>query len=116
MGAFEQLLAALGQMVEERDGFKLYKSFGDGTFLKEKDGGYRSGKTKAGEGVKIVIMVDANGLPITFNTASASPHESTLVDPFFDFTVTVDFPERIIGDKAYHSDNINARMREIGVG
>lgn len=115
MGAFEQLLAALGQMVEERDGFKLYECFVDGTFSKAKGGGDGIGCTKAGKGVKIMIMVDANGLPIAVNTGSASPHESTLVEPLFDFMVTVDFPERLIGDKAYDSDKLDARMKEIGV-
>jgi transposase len=92
MGAFEQLLAALGQMVEERDGFKLCECFVDGTFSKAKGGGDGIGCTKAGKGVKIMIMVDARGLPIAVNTGSASPHESTLVEPLFDFMVTVDFP------------------------
>ncbi|MEI7929342.1 MAG: hypothetical protein WCH40_12385 [Verrucomicrobiales bacterium] len=45
-------------------------------------------------------MVDAKGLPIAVNTGSASPHESHLVEPLFDLMVTVDFPERLIGDRA----------------
>jgi len=48
MGAFASLLAELGAMVEERDGFKLYECFVDGTFSKAKGGGDGIGCTKAG--------------------------------------------------------------------
>ena len=87
----------------------------DDTFFKAKGGGDGIGCTKAGKGVKIMIMVDANGLPIAVNTGSAIPHDSTLVEPLFDFMVTVDLPEPLIGDKAYDSDKLDARMEEIGV-
>lgn len=59
--------------------------------------------------------MDANGLPIAVNTGSASPHESSLVEPLFDFMVTVDFPEKLIGDKAYDSDKLDQIMAEKGV-
>jgi len=100
MGAFEALLADIGSMVEERDGFKLYECDVDGTFSKAKGGGDGIGCTKTGKGMKMMIMVDAKGLPIAVNTGSASPHESHLVEPLFDLMVTVDFPERLIGDRA----------------
>jgi len=63
LGAFEALLAALGSIVKERKGFRLYECYIDGTFSKAKGGGDGVGCTKAGKGVKIMIMVDANGLP-----------------------------------------------------
>lgn len=115
MGAFESLLAEVGSLVEDDKGFKLYECYIDGTFSKAKGGGDGIGCTKAGKGVKIMIMVDAKGLPIAVNTGNASPHESTLVEPLFDFMVTVDFPEKLIGDKAYDSDKLDAAMAEKGV-
>ncbi len=115
MGAFEELLASLGTMVEERNGFRLYECFIDGTFAKAKGGGEGIGCTKVGKGVKIMIMVDARGLPIAVNTGSASPHESRLVEPFFDFMVTVDLPERLIGDRAYDSDKLDSSLGEMSV-
>ncbi|MCW1885442.1 IS5 family transposase [Luteolibacter flavescens] len=115
LGAFEQLLAEVGAMVEERGGFKLYECFIDGTFSKAKGGGDGIGGTKAGKGVKIMIMVDARGLPVAVNTGSASPHESKLVEPLFDFMVTVDFPERLVGDKAYDSDKLDETLAGLGV-
>jgi len=115
MGAFEALLAAMGAIVRERKGFKLYECYIDGTFSKAKGGGDGVGCTKAGKGVKIMIMVDAPGLPIAVNTGSASPHESTLVEPLFDFMISVDFPEKLIGDKAYDSDRLDEALAARGV-
>ena len=57
----------------------------------------------------------APGLPIAVSTGSANPHESTLVEPLFDFMVSVDFPERLIGDKAYDSDALDEAMAKKGV-
>jgi transposase len=115
MGAFESLMAEVGSLVESEEGFKLYECYIDETFSKAKGGGDGIGCTKAGKGVKIMIMVDAKGLPIAVNTGNASPHESTLVEPLFDFMVTVDFPEKLIGDKAYDSDKLDATMAAKGV-
>src|SRR5277367_4406617 len=115
MGAFESLLTELGSMVEERDGFKLYECFVDGTFAKAKGGGDGIGCTRAGKGVKIMIMVDAKGLPVAAYTTTASAHESHLVQRLFDFMVPGQVPERLIGDKAYDDDNLDDQMAEMGV-
>lgn len=109
-GAFEKMLREMGEIVREHSGFKLYECYVDGTFSKAKGGGDGIGCTKAGKGVKIMIMVDAKGLPIAVRTGSASPHESKLVEPLFDFMISVDFPERLIGDKAYDSDRLDEEM------
>lgn len=115
MGAFAQLLVSLGQMIEKRNGFKLYECYIDGTFAKAKGGGDEIECTKVGKGVKLMIMVDTKGLSIAVNTGHASPHESTLLEPLFDFMVSIDFLERLIGDKAYDSDKLDSRMDELGV-
>jgi transposase len=65
------------------------------------------GVTKAGKGVKIMVLVDARGTPVAVDTCSATPHESRLVQGLFDFMLTLDAPERIIGDKAYDSDQLD---------
>ena len=54
-------------------------------FSKAKGGGDGIGCTKAGKGVKIMIMVDAVGLPVAACATSAGPHESTLVQELFNF-------------------------------
>jgi hypothetical protein len=70
--------------VEERGKYRLYDCFVDGTFSKARGGGDGVGKTKAGKRVKIVVLVDARGLPVAVTTGSAAPHESRLVQGMFD--------------------------------
>lgn len=113
-GVFERMLRDAGRVVEERDGFRLYECFIDGTFSKAKGGGDGVGLTKAGKGVKIMVLVDAKGLPVAIETMSARPHESQLVQRLFDFMLTSATPERIIGDKAYDSDELAADLAEQG--
>jgi transposase len=112
---FDQLMDKAGRLVERRGGFKLYECFIDGTFSKAKGGGDGIGCTKAGKGVKIMIMVDAQGLPTAACSTSASPHESGLVQQLFEFMISRDGPERLIGDKAYDSDKLDAQMQAMGV-
>jgi transposase len=68
------------------------------------------GATKRGKGTKIMAMADRAGLPLAVCTASASPHEVTLVDA----TLTARFvkakPDRIIGDRAYDSDGLDEQL------
>lgn len=106
-GVFETIMRDAGGLVEERGGYRLYECFIDGTFSKARGGGDGVGVTKAGKGVKIMILVDARGLPVAVDTCSASPHESKLVQALFDFMLTLEEPERIIGDKAYDSDALD---------
>jgi len=94
-GYFERLMRDAGRCVEERDGFRLYECFIDGTFSKAKGGGDGIGCTKAGKGVKIMVLVDARGLPVAIDTTSASPHESRLVQRLFDFMLPEQPPERL---------------------
>jgi len=114
-GVFERIMREAGRCVEERNGFRLYECYIDGTFCKAKGGGDGIGTTKAGKGVKIMVLVDARGLPVAVETMSASPHESRLVQPLFDFMLTSEMPERIIGDRAYDSDRLDEELAEEGV-
>ncbi|NJL73410.1 MAG: IS5 family transposase [Candidatus Competibacteraceae bacterium] len=114
-GVFESIMRDAGRMVEERGEYRLYECFVDGTFSKARGGGDGIGCTKAGKGVKIMVLVDANGLPVAVDTMSASPHESKLVQGLFDFVLTDELPERIIGDKAYDSDALDAALAEQGM-
>jgi transposase len=106
-GVFENIMRDAGQLVEERGGFRLYECFIDATFTKARGGGDGIGVTKAGKGVKIMVLVDARGVPIAVTAGSATPHESKLVQGMFDFMLTSEMPQRIIGDKAYDSDALD---------
>lgn len=73
------------------------------------------GPTKKGKGTKIMIVVDANGLPIAVHTCSASPAEVTLVHDTLEASCGMDFPSRLIGDKAYDSDSLDAELAQLGI-
>ena len=114
-GVFEKIMRDAGRFVEERGQYKLYECFIDGTFSKARGGGDGIGCTRVGKGVKIMVLVDARGLPVAVDTMSAAPHECTLVQGLFDFMLTEATPERIIGDKAYDSDALDKEMAAKGV-
>lgn len=114
-GVFESVLQDAGRLVEQRDGFRLYECYIDGTFAKARGGGDGIGCTKAGKGVKIMVLVDARGLPVSVETMSAGPHESQLVQQLFDFMLASQLPQRVIGDKAYDSDALDQELARQGV-
>ena len=114
-GVFEAIMRDAGRCVEQRDGYRLYECFIDGTFSKARGGGDGVGCTKAGKGVKIMVLVDARGLPVAVDTTSANPHESRLVQRLFDFMLTDAMPPRVIGDKAYDSDRLDEELAHRGI-
>lgn len=114
-GVFERIIREAGRFVEERGGYRLYECFIDGTFSKARGGGDGIGCTKSGKGVKIMVLVDANGLPVAVETASAQPHEARLVQHLFDFMLTEEMPPRVIGDGAYDSDRLDEELADQGI-
>jgi transposase len=62
-----------------------------------------------------MAMADRFGFPVSVYTASASPHEVTLVQATLAEVFTAEEPERVIGDKAYDSDPLDQELREQGV-
>ena len=54
-----------------------------------------------------MAICDGHGLPLAVHLASASPGEVTLVEPTLEDRFLPDFPERLIGDKAYDSDPLD---------
>ncbi len=62
-----------------------------------------------------MVIADASGLPLAVHTASASPHEVTLVQATLDETVTVGRPRRIVGDRAYDSDPLDKALAAQGI-
>jgi len=104
-----------GHCVEQRGGFRLYECFVDATFSKARQGGDGIGVTRVGKGVKIMLLVDAKGLPLAAYWTEAGPHESRAVQELFNFMVTREMTPRIIGDKAYDSDALDAQLAARGI-
>lgn len=59
-----------------------------------------------------MAVADAAGFPLALHVASASPHEVTLVEDTLECIFTNELPRCLIGDKAYDSDQLDARLEE----
>src|SRR5215216_1373317 len=55
---------------------------------------------------------DGSGLPVSVYAASASPHEITLVEETLAASFAPGEPERLVGDRAYDSDPLDAALAE----
>ena len=75
-------------------------------------GGSGVGPTKRGKGSKIMAIADGHGFPLAVHVASASPHETKLVEPTLDQRFLIEAPKRMIGDRAYDSDPLDQRIQE----
>ena len=73
------------------------------------------GKTKRGKGTKLMALADGSGLPLAVHAASASPHQVTLVGETLASSFVGEQPERLIGDRAYDSDPLDAALGAQGV-
>lgn len=62
-----------------------------------------------------MAVSDRAGLPVAVGVASASPHEVTLVEGLLAGRLTAALPTILIGDRAYDSDPLDERLREVGV-
>jgi transposase len=70
------------------------------------------GPTRRGKGSKIMAISDGHGLPFAVHVASASPHETQLVAVTLEQRFLSPTPERLIGDRAYDSDPLDAEIRQ----
>jgi hypothetical protein len=87
-------------------------------------GGTAVGKTKRGKGTKWMVVVDGRGTPLGAHLDAASPHEVTLLERTL-ATIAVPRahtpgrprprPDRLIGDKAYDSNALRARLAHRGI-
>lgn len=57
-----------------------------------------------------MVLIDGHGLPLGIDTASASPHEVTLIEPLLDKRVLRRRIQRLIYDAAADSDPLRTRL------
>jgi transposase len=57
-----------------------------------------------------MAIADASGFPVAAHIESASPHEVKLVEATIDSSFTQYAPNKLIGDKAYDSDELDKRL------
>jgi IS5 family transposase len=73
------------------------------------------GKTKRGKGTNLMALADGSGLPLAVSVTSASPHEVTLVEQALESRFVDEKPKRLIGDRAYDSDPLDAELESQGI-
>jgi transposase len=62
-----------------------------------------------------MAVADRHGLPIAVWTASGERHETQLVHDTLAARFVAEFPEKLVGDRAYDSDELDAELRDYGV-
>ena len=62
-----------------------------------------------------MALAEFPGLPLAIHLESAAPHEVTLVEPTLEQRLVTQPPQRLIGDKAYDSDKLDAQLNEQGI-
>lgn len=62
-----------------------------------------------------MAVADRNGLPIAIGIASGQRHEAPLVLDTLGARFVRPLPERLIGDRAYDSDPLDAELAQLGV-
>ncbi|BBM69073.1 transposase [Rhodothermus marinus] len=62
-----------------------------------------------------MAIADANGMPLAVLVASASPHETRLVEATLAARFTEARPVRLIGDRAYDSDPLDKALAQQGI-
>jgi transposase len=62
-----------------------------------------------------MAVADRHGLPVAIGIASGQRNEVTLVEETLDARFTKELPKRLIGDRAYDSNKLDARLAERGV-
>jgi transposase len=59
-----------------------------------------------------MAICDRHGLPLAVHVASASPYEPHLVPATLDTRFLAELPPRLIGDRGYDSDLLDAQLRD----
>lgn len=62
-----------------------------------------------------MVLADGNGLPLTADIASASPHEVTLIEPLLEKRLVRRRPRFLLYDQAADSDPLRRRLARRGI-
>lgn len=114
-GTLKNILETLAEDLRSRGELDLSECFIDGTFVAAKKGAQELERPSGAVETKIMAVADGAGFPPTVHTDSASPHEVKLVEETLATRFTDKLPDRLIGDKAYDSDPLDAELAEKGV-
>jgi transposase len=111
-GVLLQLLQKLAEDLRDRGKARSERSVCRRQLQLGEKRGSAIGPTRRGKGSKIMAISDGHGLPLAVHVASASPHETKLVEATLEERFFADLPERLIGDPAYDSDRLDERLMQ----
>jgi len=118
-GVLRDVLETLAQDLHERGELDLSEVSLMALSSWRKKGALR-GENQAGQrheahGGRPLGRSDSSGFPLALHVTSASPNEVTLVTNTLEQRFIDGQPERLIGDKAYDSDGLDAELAQQGV-
>jgi Putative transposase of IS4/5 family (DUF4096) len=105
----------LANTLREESEIDESECFIDAIFSSAKGGGDEIVPMRRGKGVKIMAILDRQGLPLAVGTYAANHDAVTLVKLSFDFYMIEAKPENLIGDRASDSDQLDEQLRRAGV-
>lgn len=114
-GAFRTIFARIIRCLVEQGRIDLDTCFVDATFAPAKGGGDAVGLTKRGKGTKTQLVVDGHGIPLAVSIASAGTGETRMVQQTLAFAEEEASPQRLVGDKAYDSDELDETLEALGI-
>ncbi len=109
------MLETLADDLQARGKLDLSECFIDGTFVSAKKGTFVSERPSGAKVMKLMAVADRFGLPLGVHTCSASPHEVKLARETVCERFTDERPEKMIGDKAYDSDPLDAELAKLDI-
>ncbi len=62
-----------------------------------------------------MAVTDRAGLPLALDIRTAQRHEAKLVTSTLEARFVTALPQRLIGDKAYDSDPLDAELAQLGI-
>lgn len=65
--------------------------------------------------MKILAIVDRHGVPLSVSTHASNHHEVTLMELSFDFYMLEAHPDKLIGERAYDSDELDKNLQAQGI-
>jgi len=114
-GVLRSVLEALAEDLRARGELDLSECFIDGMFVIAKKGGSELEKPSGAKVRSSWQWQTAMVFLSPFTGTSASPHEVSLVTDTLLESFVDEFPERLIGDKAYDSDPLDEELATAGI-
>jgi transposase len=121
-GVWEHIWRVALATLDRRGELDWSMAFLDGSFAPAKKGGDKVGLTKKGKGTKWMLVIDGNGLPLSFHLDSATTAEVKLAERTLDAICVPrprgrpkQRPTKLVADRGYDSSDFRRALRQRGM-